>query len=149
MSAIEGRWEIVSWRQAYDDGRVALPMGEHLTGFADYRNGRVTIMLAQADRPHFATGGQWDASLAEKARAYETGLFYAGRYAVDGDMVLHEIEIASYPNWVGSTQKRRMMLQGNRLQLQARLEDGTPQARSAILEWCRVSNNTADAVVNK
>jgi len=134
---IEGRWIIESWRQEYDDGRVVLPLGEHVTGFAEYHNGRVTIMLARADRAHFTTGGQWDASQAEKARAYETGLFYAGRFSIEGDTVLHEIEIASYPNWVGSTQKRRMSLQGDTLQLGARLEDGTPEARSAILQWRR------------
>jgi len=69
LNEIEGRWEIRSWRQEYDDGRVVLPMGEALVGFADYRKGRVTIMIAQAHRPHFVTGGQWDASEAEKARA--------------------------------------------------------------------------------
>jgi len=134
---IEGLWMIESWRQEYDDGRVVLPLGEHLTGFAEYRGGRVTIMLARADRAHFTTGGQWDASQEEKARAYETGLFYAGRFSIEGDTVLHEIDIASYPNWVGSTQKRRIVLQGDTLQLSARLEDGTPEARSAILQWRR------------
>jgi len=135
---IEGRWMIESWRQVYDDGRVVLPLGEHVTGFAEYREGRVTIMLARADRARFTTGGQWDASQQEKARAYETGLFYAGRFSIEGDTVLHQIEIASYPNWAGSTQKRRMVLQGgDTLHLVARLEDGTPEARSAILQWRR------------
>jgi len=134
---IEGRWDIRSWRQEYDDGRVLLPMGEALSGFAEYRGGRVTIMITQALRPHFVTGGQWDANEAEKARAYETGLFYAGRYTLEGDTVLHAIDIASYPNWVGSTQKRHAHRQGERLQLSARLEEGTPEARTAILEWSR------------
>lgn len=134
---IEGRWEILSWRQEYDDGRVVLPMGESLSGFAEYRDGRVVIMVAGAGRQAFTTGGQWDASMEEKARAYETGLFYAGRYRVEGDTVFHEIEIASFPNWVGGTQRRRARLDGGRLQLTARLEDATPEARTAILEWRR------------
>ncbi|MCK9550859.1 lipocalin-like domain-containing protein [Aquamicrobium sp.] len=134
---IEGRWAVLSWRQEYDDGRVLLPMGKNLAGFAEYRNGRVTIMVVNADRPRFATGGQWDASPAEKAGAYETGLFYAGRYRVEGETVFHEIEIASFQNWVGGTQMRRACLEGDRLQLIARLEDGGAEARTAILEWRR------------
>jgi len=145
MNTLEGRWIIESWQQIYDDGRVVLPMGEHLTGFAEYRftvydKGRVTIMLARADRARFTTGGQWDASQAEKARAYETGLFYAGRFSVQGDTVDHEIDIASYPNWVGSTQTRRIEQQGDTLQLSARLEEGSHQARSAILRWRRAAD---------
>ncbi|MCB1756694.1 MAG: lipocalin-like domain-containing protein [Gammaproteobacteria bacterium] len=136
---IEGRWGLLSWRQEYDDGRVILPMGDKLSGFAEYRDGRVTIMVTDATRRPFTTGGQWDASEAEKARAYETGLFYAGTYRVEDDSVFHEIEIASFPNWVGGTQKRQARLEGDNLQLIARLEEGSPEARRAILEWQRLA----------
>lgn len=136
--SIEGRWSVVSWRQDYDDGRVVLPMGDQLNGFVQYHDGRVVVMVTDATRPNFTTGGQWDASIEEKAKAYETGLFYAGPYRVEGDHVFHEIEIASVPNWVGGTQKRRAKLEGDSLQLIARLEDGTTEARTAVLEWRRI-----------
>lgn len=137
--SIEGRWNIVSWRQEYDDGRVILPMGDQLNGFVQYHDGRVVVMVTDATRPNFITGGQWDASTEEKAKAYETGLFYSGPYWVEGDHVFHEIKIASVPNWVGGVQKRRAKLEGDNLQLMARLEDGTKEARTAVLEWQRIA----------
>lgn len=134
---LEGRWDIVSWRQDYDDGRVVLPMSETVDGFLEYRAGRFVVMLAKGDRPHFTTGGQWDASVEEKARAYETGLFYAGTYRVEGDQVIHSVEIASVPDWTGSLQRRRLQSDGESLRLSARIEDGTPMARTAVLDWRR------------
>lgn len=136
---IEGRWGILAWRQEYDDGRVVLPMGEHPNGFIQYDGGRMVAMLTDARRRRFTTGGQWDASVEEKAHAYDTGLFYAGRYSIVGDTVAHEVEIASFPNWVGALQRRRMAFDGDRLVLTARLEDGTPEARTAVLEWRRIA----------
>ena len=132
---LEGRWNIVSWRQDYDDGRAVLPFGETVEGFLEYRGDRFVVMLAKGDRPHFTTGGQWDASDEEKARAYETGLFYAGTFRVEGDLMIHMVEIASVPAWTGSIQKRRLNLDSETLQLSARIEDGTPMARTAVLNW--------------
>ena len=134
---LEGRWDIVSWRQEYDDGRVVLPMGEKLTGFVQYHAGQIVLMIADSTRPNFSSGGQWDASVQEMAQAYKTGLFYAGSFSVEADTVLHDIHIASYPNWVGGIQKRLVELDGDRLSLKARLEEGTSEARTAILKWQR------------
>lgn len=138
-AAIEGRWGILAWRQDYDDGRIVLPMGERPTGFIQYGGGRMVAMITAQDRPKFTTGGQWDASTEEKARAYETGLFYSGPYRVEGDTVFHEVEIASFPNWAGVVQKRRIRFDGERLALTARLGDGTDEARTAVLEWRRLA----------
>ncbi|BBU59347.1 hypothetical protein KU6B_56120 (plasmid) [Mameliella alba] len=61
-------WIIVSWRQEYDDGRVVLPLGDDLTGFVQYHDGRVVVMLIDATRPNFTTSGQWGASIMRSAR---------------------------------------------------------------------------------
>lgn len=137
--SLEGRWSLLSWRQEYDDGRVVLPMGDKVSGFAEYHDGRVTIMVIDDTRAPFTTGGQWDSDDREKAHAYETSLFYTGTYRVDGDSVFHDIEIASFPNWKGVTQKRQACLEGDSLKLIARLEEGSPEARKAILEWRRMT----------
>ena len=42
---------------------------------------------------------------------------YAGRYAFHGDHVLHDVSHASFPNWVGTVQKRYVHLDGDRLTL--------------------------------
>lgn len=138
-----GRWDIVSWEQLYDDGRRELPMGEHLEGFIRYLpDGDMVCMISKAGRPPFEQGGQWHAPDADKARAYDAMLSYAGRYRVDGDMVTHQVQASLFPNWIGGEQQRRLAWRADgTLALQARLEAGTPQARTAQLVWRRHDGN--------
>ena len=134
-----GRWDILAWEQRYDDGRVQQPMGEQLNGFMRYTaEGDMICMINRADRAAFATGGQWDASDAEKAGAYQSMLAYAGTWQLDGDQITHHVDISLFPNWKDGAQKRRLELQDDgTLAITARLEDGTPQARTAVLLWRR------------
>lgn len=137
-----GRWEILAWEQAFDDGRRELPMGEALQGFIQYTaDGHMACMIARAERPNFVTGGQWNASDEEKAGAYMSMLAYAGRYQVNGDVITHHVDISLFPNWRGGAQKRRVEVNADgTLTLSARLEEGTPQARTARLVWRRAGD---------
>ncbi|MDD2610214.1 MAG: lipocalin-like domain-containing protein [Giesbergeria sp.] len=134
-----GRWDIVSWEQRYDDGRCELPMGTQLEGFIRYLpDGDMVCMICRVPRQPFQKGGQWNAPDEEKAGAYNTMLSYAGRYTVDGDVLTHNVEMSLFPNWIGGTQKRRLEVRPDgTLALSARLEDNTPQARTALLVWRR------------
>lgn len=133
---LHGRWEIVEWVQHYDDGRKMYPLGKDVKGFIEYGGEHIVCFLCSAERRPL-TGSQWTAPESEKAKAYSTCLVYSGRYTVMGDEVLHHVEMSLYPNWVGTTQRRRAEFQDGRLTLTARLEDGTPQARTAKLVWRR------------
>jgi len=134
---ILGRWWVKSWRQVYDDGRVKYPMGQNLTGFITYDATRMTCMIMRSDRPGFLTGGQWDAADADKAAAYDSILSYSGTWDLAGDTISHNVDICLFPGWVGGTQKRQAELKDGLLSLTARMEDGTPEARTAYLEWVR------------
>jgi hypothetical protein len=144
VSDLIGRWDIVSWLQLYDDGRRQAPLGDRLEGFIRYLpasadgSADMICMIARADRANFTTGGQWDASEAEKAGAYNSMLAYAGRYRLEGDTVIHEVTTSLFPNWKGGEQRRHVRFEGrNKLFIEARLEAGTPQARTAQLAWVR------------
>lgn len=134
-----GRWNLVAWEQRYDDGRIQKPMGEQACGFIRYTaDGEMIVMISREDRKRFEKGGQWDAPDDEKAMAYNTMLSYAGRFSVDGDTVTHHVDMSLFPNWEGGTQKRKFQMKPDgTLELTARLEDGTPQARTAALVWRR------------
>ncbi len=140
-SDLIGRWDIISWLQLYDDGRRQAPLGERLEGFIRYTpEGDMICMIANADRKNFETGGQWNASEAEKAAAYSSMLAYAGRYRVEGDAVVHEVQTSLFPNWKGGEQRRCIRLEGrDALFIEARLEDRTPEARIAQLAWRRAN----------
>ncbi len=134
---IRGRWDIVSWNQVYDDGRIMYPMGEDLTGFIEYASQSMFCVIARGARAPFASGAQWAASDAEKAAAYASYFSYAGDYRLDGDVVVHRVTHSLFPNWVGGEQRRQASLTGNTLHLTARLEAGSAQARTARLIWQR------------
>ncbi|ENO79133.1 lipocalin-like domain-containing protein [Thauera sp. 63] len=140
-----GRWDILSWEQVFDDGRSELPMGEGLHGFIRYTDdGDMDCMIARANRPKFETGGQWNASDAEKARAYTSMLAYAGTYSLDGEVVTHKVSISMFPNWVGSEQRRRIQVNADgTIALTARMEEGTPQARTVRLVWRKAGGRKA------
>jgi hypothetical protein len=135
-SRLLGRWQIREWIQHYDDGRQTYPLGRDLKGFLHYDGSHVFCFLCSADRKPL-TGAQWTAPDSEKAAAYSNCLVYSGTYDVSGAEILHRIEMSLYPNWVGTTQRRRAKLEGVQLTLTARLEDGTPDARTALLTWER------------
>ena len=90
---ITGRWELIAWEQLFDDGRRELPMGESPQGFILYQpDGAMACMICRAERKRFELGGQWNAPDDEKARAYDSMLAYAGRFHVDGNTIVHDVE---------------------------------------------------------
>jgi Lipocalin-like domain len=48
---------------------------------------------------------------------FSTYLAYCGRYEVEGDVVVHHIEMSLFPNWVGGDQRRQSELSGDKLVL--------------------------------
>jgi hypothetical protein len=134
-----GRWDIIAWEQLFDDGRRELPMGDQLEGFIRYLpDGDMVCMIARSDRDNFVKGGQWNAPADEKAGAYQSMLAYSGRWRLDGDIVTHSVQMSLFPNWKGGEQKRRVQPNTDgTIALTARLEDHTPQARTARLVWRR------------
>lgn len=131
-----GRWRIVEWVQRYDDGRQQYPLGRSPQGFIQYDRDRMFCFLCAGERKRLG-GAQWTAPDAEKAAAYASCLAYSGTYEIAGDEVLHKVDLSLYPNWVGTTQRRRAVIRDGRLALTARLEAGTPEARTAELVWER------------
>jgi len=139
-----GRWRIAGWYQEYDDGRVVHPFGEKPAGFITYqRPNFMSCTISRADRQNFQTGGQWDADAAEKAAAYDGFMSYCGTFDVEGDEIRHKVELSIFPNWIGSAQKRKVVMDGDTMELRARLEAGTAEARTAILKWTRESDTAA------
>ena len=133
---LRGRWRIVEWVQRYDDGRRVHPLGRSLQGFIQYDEERMFCFISSGERAPLS-GGQWTAPQAEKAGAFSSCLAYSGRYEIAGDEILHHVDLSLYPNWVGTTQRRRAVIEGTRLVIAARLEDLTKEARTAELTWER------------
>ncbi len=133
--ALVGTWTLVSWIQRRGELEIE-PMGSAPVGAIVYtQDGFVSVSIMRRDRPRMVTGDFVTADAAEKVTAFNGYLGYFGRYEVQGEDVLHHISSASYPNWVGDSQRRTPRLDGNVLILQAapRIVDGI--AVSANLVW--------------
>lgn len=146
---LTGRWTIVSWEQRYDDGRLAYPLGRELEGFIQYdADGRMVCMMERAQRAAFS-GGQWNSPAAERAEGYSGFMAYAGSYSIEGDTAVHHVRHSLFPNWKHGVQRRAVRWIGgadrsqDQLIITARLEDGTSEARDAVLTWRRATDESS------
>jgi hypothetical protein len=96
-------------------------------------DGYMVAMTGYGDRQLPATG----ASDADKAAAFDSYMTYSGRWTVSGNVVTHEIDHATDPNWVGSSRERTIDHQGDRMVFSGLSGDGVTRA---IIIWRRAGN---------
>jgi hypothetical protein len=77
------------------------------------------------------------ASLEAKAAAFDRSMTYAGRWRVEGDEVVHEVEHALAPGVVGRENRRRFRLAGDRLVLSYAIMPPSGVTRTFELTWRR------------
>jgi hypothetical protein len=138
-SRLVGTWRLVRWASTTRDGAVIYPFGEDASGLLLYaEDGSMLVALMHASRERLVSGDLLGATVDEKARAASEFLSYGGRWELRGDTVVHHVDLALNPNWVGVLQKRRVELDGDRLTLGTgwMTIDGVEQ--TSQLTWQRV-----------
>lgn len=136
VAGLVGTWTLVGWHEQDGDGAVLRhPFGEPPRGRLIYTAGGTMMgMLSAADRPPFASHHLERATEAEKAAAASTFVTYSGTYRVDGDRVVHAVDLSLFPNWVGTDLVRLLTLDGDDLTLRTETaKDGTCN----VLTWRR------------
>jgi len=135
-----GTWRLLSCEFRAADGQVSYPYGPDLAGYIMYgEDGYMSVALMSANRPKFAVGDIRGGTTEEKVAAAETYISYCGRYEIQGDKVIHHIEVSFFPNWIGVDQERFFEFDGDTL----RLSLSTPPLlvggieQSAYLIWER------------
>lgn len=134
-----GTWRLLSCEIRRADGQVSYPFGQDLGGYILYsQDGYMSVALMSANRPQFAAGDIRGGTTEEKVAAADTYVSYCGRYEIQGDRVIHHIEVSFFPNWVGADQERFFNLDGDTLSLSTppTLIGGIQQ--TAYLVWKRV-----------
>lgn len=117
-----GAWRITAYKAQREDGDILYPMGADAVGYILYtHDGYMTATLMQPKRAHFAIADLNLASAAERAAAAASYFSYAGTYEVDeaNAVVTHRVELSLLPNWVGIEQRRKIILEGDQLELRA------------------------------
>ena len=107
MQSLIGTWRLVEWTFTVDDSRPTRPWGGNPSGLLMYtEDGRMSATLMSIGRPAAPTRTLSAAPIGIRAAAAAGYLSYAGSYSMDGDDVLHHIELSLMPNWVGTTERR-------------------------------------------
>jgi hypothetical protein len=121
-----GIWKLISAIAIQSDGMInSVVYGNHPVGYITYTlDGHIMVMFSRSDRPPLSQEVQSPLSpqmqslpVEELAQAFTTFNAYAGTYILSGDTVIHQIEIASIPNRVGTTLIRTFTLSESRVTL--------------------------------
>lgn len=103
-----GTWKLVS-ACAVDETDAYLRdvYGPSPSGILVYgADGRVTMLLTDGGRKNL-DGDRQSAPMEQRAAAFFSCSGYSGLYSFNGVEVTHHIDIATYPNWVGTDLVRR------------------------------------------
>ena len=133
-----GAWRLVSMEYVSEDGEASYPLGPDASGYIMYHpNGYMSVNMMSANRPTYASQDLKGGTDEEKVAAAETYISYCGRYEVQGNKVIHHVEVAFFPNRVGADLERTFTVSGNRLSIRTPpiLVEG--KERTGRLEWER------------
>ena len=140
MNMLTGAWHLERWEIAHDDGRKpSYPYGDDATGLLVYSDdGHMSAVIARAGRAPLSSASTRHAPEGERLAAFESYFHYAGRYEIDHDAgaVTHHVTHALNPNFVGSAQRREIVLEGDLLTLSASEKTGA-NIRHHRLIWRR------------
>jgi len=118
LTPLVGTWRVLVMEHYTDDGEVGRPFGDHPAGIIIYTPEQyMTAVLMRPDRPFFAAGDILGGTASERAEAFLTANAFAGRWELQGDEVVHHLEVCTFPNWIGTEQRRRFTVTDSELTL--------------------------------
>ena len=117
VQGVIGTWTLVS-ETAHQGDKTTEPLGPNPLGSIIFdRGGRFILMIARPGLPKFAANKR-DAGTPEENKAVLAGsLAFFGTYSaneVDQVITLH-VEASTFPNWIGTNQKRSFTLSGDEM----------------------------------
>ena len=135
-----GSWKLISFHSQDSSGRKAYPFGRDAQGRIIYEpDGHMAVQLMNPSRPWFASDDPLVTSEAEVRAAFGGYTAYYGTYSVNPDdrTIVHHIEAALLPNWVGTDQQRHFEFDGKYLTLKGPLLLGGVQWVVSLV-WERI-----------
>lgn len=113
---VVGTWKLIS-EKVQRGGEMSEPLGSDPLGLMMLdRSGHVMMTIARRDLPTIAAKRR-DAGTPEENKGILSGLLaYYGTFKVEPEGVLtYHIESSSFPNWIGTDQKRAFKLSGDEM----------------------------------
>ena len=137
--ALIGSWKLDSFELQAGDGTISHPYGKELTGYLFYNDdGFMSAAFMNSER---GRAKDEDLSVAGAVSNYDQYMAYTGPFEINGDKIVHRVEVASLEAFVGSVQERWFKIDGDRLELlTAPLSVGS-DAPVGRLAWHRVTSS--------
>lgn len=130
-----GYWTLASYEAVAPDGSVERPYGDAVGQLTYDEHGHMAGQVMRPHRPHVEPG----ADNSRQARsAYLGYIAYFGTFELNaaGDTVVHRVQGALNPAWVGGHQVRRVRFDADHLVLEADVHKGGEVHRH-VLRWRR------------
>jgi hypothetical protein len=139
-----GTWKLVSASSmAAAGGHVEAPFGVSPVGFLTYtEDGRVSAMISHGGRKPLSTVAKPPALTEEQAEAFKTFFAYAGRYRLNGEQVIHSVEISSIENYVNKELVRSVKFQGDQVTLSTAPTLVNGKMQMVELVWQRLESGS-------
>ena len=138
-----GTWKLVSVSSSTASGeRNDSPFGPSPAGFLTYTQDRMTAMISYGGRKRLSSSDARSAPAEEQAEAFRTFVAYAGRYTLNGDKVIHHVEISSIQNWVDTDLIRSIKFEGDRIVLVTPPTSVDGKIQTFELIWQRLPANS-------
>jgi hypothetical protein len=109
-----GTWRLAAWHRIAADGTRTEPLAGAKGLIAYTADGFMFATLMGPDRPPFVAPDPLGGGAEECRRAMSTALSYCGRWRLDGDRLVHMVELSIFPNWVGAEMVRTVRFEGDR-----------------------------------
>jgi Lipocalin-like domain len=136
-----GTWRLVSCEAHASSGEIQYPLGQHVMGQLFYDvHGNMSAHVMRVDRPTFASDDSGSGTDAEVRAAFEGHTSYFGKYTIDASArtVIHHVQGASYPNWMGHDQIRYYRIHGSHLVLSTPAILFRGESLEYIVTWERI-----------
>jgi len=133
-----GSWTLISV-QVDQEGQIMEPFGASPKGTLMFdRNGRFSIVINRSDLPKITSNNRMTGTEEENKAIVQGSIAYFGTYSVseiDRLFIVH-VEGGTFPNWVGTDQKRIFSITGDELKYTN--SNRSAGAGTALVRWKRL-----------
>jgi hypothetical protein len=140
LQPLIGTWKLISDKQVKADGSSSDLYGASPLGQLIYdSNGHMSMHLLTPDLTKCGTQDRRKCPDSAARSAFDNYLGYWGRFKVSagGKSIMHIIEGASAPDWIGTSQERFFELSGDRLTLTTPMQQIAGVESKTVLLWQR------------
>ena len=116
---IVGTWKPISVTVTGPDGRKSEPFGPNPNSILTFdATGRFVLVNTRPDLPKFASNNRMQGTAEENKAIVQGSIAYFGTYSVVDKVIIEKVEGGTWPNWVGTEQKRPIIsLSGDEMKL--------------------------------